>query len=187
MVVVIVGESASGKTTLAKELEKNYGFERIVTYTTRPKRDYEIGGVDYHFISDEEYSWMLEDGEFAEVGNYNGWMYGSAKKDYQSGGDKVIVLTPKGLRSVKRNGIECFSVLLSVPRRDRLIKMLQRLDNIEESYRRNVSDVGMFDGVEDEVDFVLGNADYKYSPKELAFVVVHSRELRDCKNAEENF
>lgn len=163
--IVIVGESASGKTTLAKEYEEWLGFKRIVTYTTREPRQNEQDGVDYHFITDKLFERLNADGFFAETAEYNGWKYGSAKKDYVA--NTVAVLTPRGLRAVKRNGIECTTIYLDVPRRDRLIKCLNRQDNIEEAYRRSLSDVGQFDGIEDEVDYVLENPGYKKTPGEL--------------------
>lgn len=163
--IVIVGESASGKTTLAKEYEDQLDFKRIITYTTRAKRQNEKDGADYHYISDEEFERLNNDGFFAETAEYNGWKYGSAKKDYTD--DTVAVLTPRGLRSVKRNGVQCTSIYLDVPRRDRLDKCLNRGDNIEEAYRRSLSDVGQFDGIADEVDYVLKNPGYKKTPEEL--------------------
>lgn len=163
--IVIVGESASGKTTLAKEYEDWLDFKRIITYTTRAKRRNERDGVDYHYISDEEFERLNNEGFFAETAEYNGWKYGSAKKDYTN--DTVAVLTPRGLRSVKRNGVKCTSIYLDVPRRDRLAKCLNRGDNIEEAYRRSLSDVGQFDGIADEVDYVLKNPGYKKTPDKL--------------------
>ena len=47
----------------------------------------------------------------------------------------------------------CF--YLNVSRRERLIRILKRGDDIEESYRRNLSDVGMFDGIEKEIDYTI--------------------------------
>ena len=163
--IVIVGESASGKTTLAKEYEDWLDFKRIVTYTTREPRQNEKEGVDYHFIDDAEFERLNKEGFFAETAEYNGWKYGSAKKDYAT--NAVTVLTPRGLRSVKRNGVECTSIYLDVPRRDRLMKCLSRQDNIEEAYRRSLSDVGQFDGIADEVDYVLKNPNYEKTPEEL--------------------
>ena len=64
-VVVIIGQIASGKTTLAKYMSEN-GFERIVPYTTRPKRDGEKHGADYWFISSDEFAYYSERGYFAE-------------------------------------------------------------------------------------------------------------------------
>ena len=163
--IVIVGESASGKTTLAKEYEEWFGFKRIVTYTTREPRQNEQDGIDYHFITDKLFDKLNDDGFFAETAEYNGWKYGSAKKDYVT--NAVAVLTPRGLRSVKRNGVKCTSIYLDVPRRDRLMKCLSRQDNIEEAYRRSLSDVGQFDGIADEVDYVLKNPNYGKTPEEL--------------------
>lgn len=174
--IVIVGESASGKTTLAKEYEDWLGFKRIITYTTRSKRQNEKDGVDYHYISDEEFERLNNDGFFAETAEYNGWKYGSAKKDYVT--NAVAVLTPRGLRSVKRNGVQCTSIYLDVPRRDRLAKCLNRGDNIEEAYRRSLSDVGQFDGIADEVDYILKNPNYGKTPEELIIELTKMMEAR---------
>ena len=95
-----------------------------------------------------------------------------AKKDCTD--DKVAVLTPHGLRQVSKiKDINVISFYINVSRRNRLIKILQRGDDIEESYRRNLSDVGMFDGICDEVDYVINNAGYEKSIKEMSEKVLH--------------
>ncbi len=169
--IVIVGESASGKSSVAKFIKWNYGYKRIITYTTRQPRHNEKDGLDYYFLTDDEFEEKKNNGFFAETAEYNGWKYGSAKKDYCD--NVVAVLTPKGLRSLKRNGIDnIFSVYLKVPRRDRLKKCLERGDNIEEAYRRSLSDVGQFDGIEDEVDCIVDNAEYHMGIQEVAEEII---------------
>lgn len=165
--IVLVGESASGKSSIEKYLVDNYKYNKIISYTTRPPRSGEVDGVDYHFISVEQFKSLNEQGFFAEKAEYRDWHYGVAKEDCTD--DKVAVLTPHGLRQVSKiKDINVISFYINVPRRDRLIKILQRGDSIEESYRRNVSDVGQFDGIEDEVDFVIYNDGYKKSISEMA-------------------
>lgn len=165
--IVLVGESAAGKSSIEKYLVDNYQYNKIISYTTRDPRRNEIDGVDYHFISVEKFHNLKDQGFFAETATYNEWNYGVAKEDCTD--DKVAVLTPHGLRQVSKiDGINITSFYISIPRRDRLIKILQRGDNIDESYRRNLSDVGQFDGIEDEVDFVINNDEYKKSIKEIA-------------------
>lgn len=160
--IILVGESASGKSSIEKNLVEKYGFNKIVSYTTRPPREGEIEGIDYHYISKSEFRRLKEQGFFAEVGYYNGWYYGTAIKDCTN--DKVAVITPHGLRQLRKiDNIDIFAIYVNVPRRDRLIKILQRGDNIEESYRRNLSDVGQFDGIQDEVDAVIENPNYSKS------------------------
>ena len=60
--IFLIGPQGSGKTTLAKELERR-GYEQIIAYTTRPPRDNEIEGVDYHFVTDAEFEDAFLDGE----------------------------------------------------------------------------------------------------------------------------
>lgn len=160
--IVIVGESASGKSTIAEMLCQKHGtIKKIVTYTTRPKRDYETDGVDYHFVSNERFAEMIKANLFVEYNSYNGWSYGTAKSDCSNEDDVVAVVTPAGLRALKRCGVVVKSIYLAVDRRSRLIKILQRGDNIEEAYRRSLSDVGQFDAIAEEVDFVVKNNEYK--------------------------
>lgn len=165
--IVLVGESASGKSSIEKYLVDNYGYNKVISYTTRSPRPNEIDGLDYHFISVEEFKELKENGFFAETAVYNNWYYGTAKEDCTD--DKIAVLTPHGLRQISKvDGISTVSFYINVPRRDRLIKILQRGDDIEEAYRRSLSDVGQFDGIEDEVDYVINNDGYKKSIEEMS-------------------
>ena len=164
--IVLVGESASGKSSIERDLKTYHGYNRIVTYTTRSPRYGEVDGIDYHFISNDKFHELKEKDFFAETAQYNGWNYGTAKEDCTN--DKIAVLTPHGLRQIRKiKDIDVISFYINVPRRDRLIKILQRGDNIEEAYRRNLSDVGQFDGIEDEVDYVINNDGYKKSIEEM--------------------
>lgn len=166
-ILVLVGESASGKSSVERELVNKYGFKKVVSYTTRQPRENEVDGVDYHFITQEHFNTLKDEGFFAEIGCYNNWWYGCAVKDCTD--DKVAVLTPHGLRQMKAiEGLNIASYYIKVPQRDRLIKILQRGDNIYESMRRSISDLGMFDGIEDEVDYVIENDEYKKSVEEIA-------------------
>lgn len=171
--IILVGESASGKSSIERNLVDNYGFKKIVSYTTRKPRLAETNGVDYHFISTELFLELKNQGFFAETATYNGWHYGTAKEDCTN--DKVAVLTPHGLRQMSKiQGIDIVSFYINVPRRDRLIKILQRGDNIEEAYRRSLSDVGQFDGIADEVDFVIDNVGYEKSIEEMTKEVLNT-------------
>lgn len=169
-ILIILGESASGKSTIEKELVNTYGLQKIISYTTREPRQGEIDGTDYHFISKEKFHELEMDNFFAEIGCYRDWWYGSAIMDCTD--TKVAVLTPHGLRQMKDiDGLNITSFYINVPRRDRLIKILQRGDDIEECYRRSLSDVGQFDGIEDEVDFVIKNDGYEKTPLEMSTII----------------
>lgn len=187
MILILVGESASGKSTLAGLVEKNNDFSRIVTYTTRPPRNGECNGVDYHFISDSEFDKMVAENKFIESAGYNGWKYGTAI-NFNKDENKVVVLTPAGARAFRKFvqnhpelGLELFVVYLEVDRRSRLVKLLERGDDIEEAYRRSLSDVGQFDAFDREADYVLQNPSYYLSPDELYRLLKYHIENR-CEN-----
>lgn len=171
--IVLVGESASGKSSIEKQLVGKYGFKKIISYTTRQPRieDGEVDGIDYHFITESEFQKLNNQGFFAETTQYRGWHYGSAKKDCTN--DKVAVMNPHGLRQLSKNkDLNIISFYINVPRRDRLIKILQRGDNIEEAYRRNVSDEGQFTGISDECDYTLNNPNYEKTIEEMTNEVI---------------
>lgn len=166
--LVILGESGSGKTTLQNYIIENTCYTKAVSTTTRPQRKNEVNGTDYFFVSEEEFYDRLNDNEFIEAATYNNWLYGLEKSQLKD--EICFVATPHGLRRIKKYikenniDIDIYSVYLKVDRISRLIKLLQRdgEKNIDESYRRSVSDVGMFDGIEDEVDLVINNSEYRF-------------------------
>ena len=173
MIVILVGESASGKSTLAANLQEFEGFSRIVTYTTRPPRDGERDGIDYHFVTDEKFNEMIANNEFVEYASYRGWQYGTAINSKITE-DIVVVLTPAGARAFRKFAAEhpeleldIFVVYLMVDRRSRLVKLLERGDDIEEAYRRSLSDVGQFDAFEREADYIMHNDKYCLSSDDV--------------------
>lgn len=177
MIIALVGESGSGKTTLAnyvssKECE-NANLKKVVAYTTRPKRDLEVDGVDYYFINDYQFKRMIVD-DFVEFNCYRGWKYGT-KINFDDGDDKIVILTPAGVRNLKvylKNHPEIkekvLVVYLCVDRSSRLIKILERGDDIDEGYRRNLTEVGQFDSFDKECDYILFNENYRKTIKSMA-------------------
>lgn len=170
--IILLGASASGKSTLQKALINTGNFEKIVTYTTRPPRQGEKDGVDYHFISEEEFQYLKDKDFFVETATYRDWYYGTAKKDCMKDNNFIAVLTPAGLRALKRIGINPTSIYLKVDRRSLMKMILQRGDNIDEAYRRNLSDVGQFDGLENEVDYVIDNTSFHMNVDEIVQCVL---------------
>lgn len=73
---VITGPSGSGKTTLAKLMVDQYNYTRVITTTSRPPREGEQDGVDYHFVSKGDFNEALMAKEFVEAAVYDGNYYG---------------------------------------------------------------------------------------------------------------
>jgi guanylate kinase len=151
----LIGHSASGKTTCERELEKR-GWNRIISYTTRPIRNNEQYDVDYHYISREEFIEKLKNGFFAENTRYRGWFYGIAKSDCID--DAIAVVEPIGFRKLKKNkDLNVVSIFLDTSESVRIERMARRGDDTTEIFRRIFSDQGSFACIDEEVDYIVEN------------------------------
>lgn len=172
--ICIVGEQGSGKSTLANELEK-FGYEKVVTYTSRPPREGEVDGEDYHFKSREFFESKRD--QFLEISEYRGWLYGCMTKDFHQ--NSVVVLTPAGMRRLIdyeyeasfNEPLDVYTVYLMVSRRQRLIKLLSTREDIDEILRRDMTEIGQFDGIVNEVDCTYMNDNYMLPPTEMAKLI----------------
>ena len=169
----VIGKSASGKTTLIEELKKR-GYKKAVTYTTRPMRPGEIDGIDYHFLSVKDFKSNIEKGFFAEFYDFTregktDWLYGSSKESYLKSDEKTfVILTPNGIRDVKKNGVPLTVFYLVVPDHDRKRALLKRGDDSIEIERRIIRDNIDFEEAAELSDFVISNPHYFLTPEELA-------------------
>ena len=80
LLLIICGPTGTGKTTLRERLVVNHrGVEPIITCTTRPPRGREKHGVDYFFLSNEEFDAARANGEFLEWAGVHLWRYATKK------------------------------------------------------------------------------------------------------------
>ena len=154
--IVLIGQSCAGKSTIEKALCKDLEIDRIISYTSRPIRINEIDGIDYHYITDDEFYKKILDGFFAESTTYNGWNYGIAKEDCKD--NSIVVVEPFGYRSLKKDkDLNIVSFYIWTEERERVVRMMERGDKVMESFRRIISDQGGFNGVYLEVDYKIDN------------------------------
>ena len=176
MIIVLVGKTASGKTTVANELCK-HGYKRIITYTTRPMRENETQDVDYHFISDEQFNKMVKNNEFTEYKRYNTahgvWSYGSVVTSEQELSDDcyVIILTPQGLRDLSKKISRYIAFYLNVSLESQLERLRKRGDEEQQIIKRLINDDKDFENVLDIVDNGFFTDSTFSSPQDVVYMI----------------
>ena len=167
--IILCGASASGKTVTALELQRKYGLKKAITTTTREKRVGETDGVEYFFISKEEFQKRLSENKFVESSIYNNNYYGCGLD--QVSDDKVVVLDPNGLHSFKKlknkNIVTFLLIADEKTRRDRMVSRGDKEENIKTRLTNDVIDFSM--EKIGQVDFIIKTNDK--SIEEIADII----------------
>lgn len=150
------------------------------SYTSRQARTGEADGVDYNFISRQDFDARILAGQFLEWADVFGNCYGTSREDTErvlaSGDDLVLVIDVQGARQVRAAGMATTTVFVLPPSADILEQRLRgRSRDSEEQIRRRltvardeVSDVGAY-------DYVVVNDDLEAAVARLKAVVVAER------------
>ncbi len=153
--IVLMGASASGKTEVAKMLGHIFGIKKVITHTTRPMRPLEINGVDYHFVSKEEFLKLQSENYFVETVEYNDNYYGTSKAEL--GTSKVLIIEPNGLKPIKAlKNDEIVVFFMQASRNVRQKRMIARGDNPSVALERIIIDDAKFNPKNIEgIDFTV--------------------------------
>ena len=99
ILLVISGPAGSGKNTVSERLMEEFpAISRVVTSTSRPPRGAEKNGVDYHFLSRQDFEKGIADGDFYEYAKVHDRYYGTSKKAVldAGGGDLILIIDVQG-------------------------------------------------------------------------------------------
>ncbi|MBQ7336521.1 MAG: guanylate kinase [Clostridia bacterium] len=119
LLIVLSGPSGSGKDTVRERLMKRESFAFSVSATTRAPRPGEADGVDYHYISREQFEEKIRNGEMLEYTVYNGNYYGTLLKEalnvIESGRNLILVIEVEGAMNIKHLYPEAVLIMLLPP------------------------------------------------------------------------
>ena len=140
--IILVGASATGKTEVGKVLSEKFNIKKVVTYTTRPMRIHEVDGIDYNFITEEEFKRLTENNFFFETMNYNSFNYGTSYESLKE--NAYVILDPTGLKKYINSEVEAKSFYLFCDPLVRAKRMTSRGDSTSNVRQRLEVDAKVF-------------------------------------------
>jgi guanylate kinase len=181
-VFVITGPSGVGKGTLIRGLlERVPGLELSVSATTRPPRPGERDGVDYHFLSGEEFDRRVANGEFVEHARYSGHQYGTLRSELErrmaEAAGVVLEIEVQGARQIRAAMPEAVQVFIAPPSVEALrARLVGRGTDAPADVEARLSTALEELEAEREFEYVVVNDRLEQATEELAGIV--RRELR---------
>lgn len=175
LLIVISGPGGVGKDTLIERLmPRDPRLSYSVSYTTRPRRPYEVDGEHYRFVDEDAFWRMVAEGELLEHARVNGHLYGTSASLVEAlrreGRDVILKIEVQGAEQVRRRRPGALYIFLSPPSMEELlrrrrrrgaetaeeIEARQRLAEVEMGYADRYGHVVVNDDVERAVDEILG-------------------------------
>ncbi len=177
LILVISAPSGAGKTTLCKRLlQVSSSFTSSVSFTTRRRRENEIEGVDYYFVSQKEFGKMVEEGKFVEWAEVHGQLYGTSANllDQRIKEEKDVLLEVdvKGGSQIKKNYPQAVLVFLLPPSWQELEKRLaSRRTEDEEKLAERMKQAKKEIEYAPHYDYLIINDDINRALQDLSAII----------------
>ena len=186
LMIVISGPAGSGKGTVNAHLLKTGDFVYSVSATTRAPRPGEVDGVNYHYITREEFLSRIESGDMLEHTEYCGNFYGTPRKEAEevlaSGKNLILEIEVEGARNVKAAYPDAVLIMLLPPSfAVQEFRLRNRGTETEDKIRQRLTRTREEIAQADAYDYVV----YNYDGKDLeaaaqiqAIVEAENRSMR---------
>ena len=181
---MISGPSGVGKDALVTQLLKRDSRLRYsVSYTTRPRRDYEVNGQHYYFVREPQFEELIRSGELLEYARYNGYLYGTSKtrveEAQREGHDIILKIDVKGAEQVRRERPDGVFIFIMPPSLEELEKRREKRHSesqqvMEQRQRMAAEEMAHAD----KYDHQVINDDLERAVKEVQQIIRQERSRR---------
>jgi len=174
---IIAAPSGCGKTSLVEALiKKTKNLCVSVSHTTRPPRPDEVNGINYYFVSINEFEEMIKNNAFVEHATVFDNHYGSSTKlireKLDEGVDVILEIDWQGARQVKINMPNSISIFILPPSKEALLERLQqRAQDNDETINKRMSDAQNQMQHFNEFDYLVINEDFNSALNDLNLII----------------
>ena len=195
LMIVISGPAGSGKGTVNAHLLATGDFVYSVSATTRAPRPGEVDGVNYHFISREEFEKRIASGDMLEYTEYCGNYYGTPRKEAEEvlaeGKNLILEIEVEGARNVKKGFSEAVLIMLLPPSfrvQEKRLRMrgTETEEKILERLERTKAEIDQSDFY-DYVVYNYDGADKAAAAEILAIVTAEKHAMRRSERLSKSY
>lgn len=150
-VVALMGKAGAGKDRLLAEIMKIADpswFKKVINCTTRPIRENEIDGINYHYLTTEQFTEKVLEGDMIEAADFNNWWYGTMLSTLDEDKINIGVFNPTAVEILQDDKrLHVLTIYIEAPDKLRLLRQLNREENPDchEIVRRFKTDEEDFD------------------------------------------
>lgn len=176
-IVALFGPSGCGKDTIKKSiLNNNPKWNNIIPCTTRPIREGEQDGVNYYFLTEQQFTQEVLNGKMIEATSFNDWFYGTQITSIKKDKINVGIFNLDSLSIIlEEPDFEVLPVFIAVSNKERLLRALEREEhpNCLEICRRFLADDKTFPQFQmPENTFIFDNEQRTFSSRYLGEPIV---------------
>ena len=182
LLLVVSAPSGCGKGTILGEILKDEGFYYSISATTRAPREGEQDGVNYHFITTEEFEQRIARGGMLEYAQYCGNYYGTPKKEVEqmreAGRDVILEIEVEGAMKVRSLCPDAVFLFIAPPSVEELRRRLnKRGTEAAEVIEERVAQASRELSYADRYDYIIVNGELEKAIDDFR-TIVRAEKLR---------
>ena len=184
---LVSAPSGAGKTSIVNAaLAADAQLVAAVSHTTRPARGDEVDGKNYHFVSDDGFSQMIDDAAFLEHANVFGKRYGTSKAEVankrEQGQDVILEIDWQGAQQVRQAMPQAISIFILPPSVEALAQRLtSRGEDTQESIAKRLSEARLDMSQAKHFDYLVVNEDFDTAVQDFVAIVRTMRLQKDVQ------
>ena len=171
MIYIITGPSGVGKNTIIEAMSTDLDFYFSVSHTTRPQREGEVDGKDYHFVTEEEFKSLVDENLMIEYEQYGGFFYGTSKKEILKESNIILLdLEVNGATKLLSENDDFIGIFIDIDDNE-LVKRLKNRGHDENFINKRMQLASIQREKKSHYQYHVDNVDIKSSVNQILDII----------------